>query len=205
MSELVSPHQIEKLVNELNGKLKCTLSAADFSSKSFSKSSLADLLVQRYTDELTGEWTTEKAFAMLSNGLMNMGVSSGELRVDAKLDVLIPKENRRDSVRQWSRESGMELNVLKPNRVLNGILTLLFFVFIPLGIGMDWFFSGIGMAACAVGIFILNKTARNFRVETLGQLAESLAWNLYLQQQKKGANVSVEKIQDEVMSSIRNI
>jgi hypothetical protein len=92
----------------------------------------------------------------------------------------------------------LELDVLKPNSIIYGLLTFLFFAFIPLGIGMDWFFSGIGMAVCAGGIFLLNKTARNFKMDTLGQMAESLAWKLYLQQQKKGTENSKHVVTDRV-------
>ena len=87
----------------------------------------------------------------------------------------------------------------------SAFLIFCFFVCIPLGIGMDWFFSGIGMAVCASGIFFLNKTARHFKMETLGQMAESIAWKLYLGQQKKGVVVSEHMIHEEVKSAMRKV
>jgi hypothetical protein len=51
---------------------------------------------------------------------------------------------------------------------------------------------------CAGGIYLLNKTASNFKVETLGQMAESVAWKLYLQQQKSDAKVLAQKVDAEV-------
>lgn len=203
MSDLYSPNQIEKLITELNARLNCSVGAADYSDKSYSASSLSDLLVQRYFEELTGEWTTEKAYSQLQNGLLKMGVKASDVHMDAKLNELIPSADRRRKVQEWSNMCGLELDVLKPNGILNGLLTFLFFVFIPLGIGMDWFFSGIGMAVCAGGIFLLNKTAKNFKMETLGQMSESIAWKLYLQQQKTGATVSMQTIQDEIKRAMQ--
>ena len=203
MTELYNPSQIEKLIKELNSRFSCSVNPADYIEKSYSASSLADLLVQRYLDELTGEWTTEKVFAMLQKGLLNLGISAASIHLDAKLNDLIPATGRRIKVREWSNESGLELDILKPNSFLNGLLTFLFFAFIPLGIGMDWFFSGIGMAVCTGGIFLLNKTASNFRSETLGQTAETIAWKLYLSQQKKGSTISAEKIVDEVKRAMQ--
>jgi hypothetical protein len=203
MPELYSPKQIESILSTLNSRLNCVVNASDYTDKSYSASSLTDLLVQRYSDELTGEWTTEKAFSLLQQGLLKMGVNAREIHPEAKLNVLIPPSERRQKVAQWSRESGLELDVLKPNGIVSGVLIFLFFAFIPLGIGMDWFFSGIGMAVCAGGIFLLNKTARNFKMETLGQMAESIAWKLYLGQQKKGATVSTQTIQEEVKRALK--
>jgi hypothetical protein len=198
MTELYSPQQTEKLIILLNERLNCSVNATDYSEKSYSASSLADLLIQRYVDELTGEWTTEKAFAQLQSGLLKLGLKETDLHMDAKLNDLIPANGRRQKVQEWAKLSGIELDILKPNAVLNGLLTFLFFVFIPLGIGLDWFFSGIGMAVCAGGIYLLNKTASNFKTETLGQMAESVAWKLYLQQQKSDAKGLAQKVDEEV-------
>jgi hypothetical protein len=68
MTELYNPSQIEKLIEELNSRFNCSVNPADYIEKSYSASSLADLLIQRYLDELTGEWTTEKVLAMLQKG-----------------------------------------------------------------------------------------------------------------------------------------
>jgi hypothetical protein len=202
MEELYSPLQIEKVIVRLNGKFNCAVNPSEFNDKSYSKSSLTDLLVQRYSDELSGEWTTEKAFAILKRGLLKMGVSEAFITNDTALETIIPMENRRERVKEWSLASGLELDVLKPNRIVNGALIFLFFAFIPLGIGMDWFLSGIGMLLCAGGIFLLGKTARNFKMETLGQMSESIAWKLYLQQQKGNVSTSSHVIGEEVRSAL---
>jgi hypothetical protein len=198
MSELYTPHQIEKVILELNKQFACFVHIAEFNDKSYSKSSLTDLLIQRYMDELSGEWTTEKAYDQLKKALLKLGFKDSEIQMESKLNDLIPVQGRREMMKDWAIESGLELDVLKPNSIIYGLLTFLFFAFIPLGIGMDWFFSGIGMAVCAGGIFLLNKTARNFKMDTLGQMAESLAWKLYLQQQKKGTENSKHVVTDRV-------
>ena len=205
MEELYTPQQIEKAIVRLNVKFNCAVNPSDFSDKSYSKSSLTDLLVQRYNDEVSGEWTTEKAFSILKRGLLKMGVSEASITSDASLETIIPRENRRERVKELSLATGLELDVLKPNGIVNGTLIFLFFAFIPLGIGMDWFLSGIGMLLCAGGIFLLGKTARNFKMETLGQMAESIAWKLYLQQQKSSGSTASHTIGEEVKNALENL
>lgn len=205
MSNLYTPQQIEKILGELNGRFNCDIGLEEFQNKSFSTSSLTDLLVQRISDELTGEWTTEKAFSLLKKELVHTGVSSDIIIMDARLNVLFPQSQRRERIKQLSSATGMPIDVLKPNGFLNGLLVFLFFVCIPLGIGVDWFLSGLGMLLCAAGIFVLGKQAKNFKMETLGQMAEDIAWRLYLQQQKSSTNVSQKTIELEVGKALAAI
>lgn len=205
MSNLYTPQQIEKILGELNGRFNCDIALEEFQNKSFSTSSLTDLLVQRISDELTGEWTTEKAFSLLKKELVHTGVSSDIIIMDARLNDVFPQSQRRERIKQLSSATGMPIDVLKPNGFLNGLLVFLFFVCIPLGIGVDWFLSGLGMLLCAAGIFVLGKQAKNFKMETLGQMAEDIAWRLYLQQQKSSTNVSQKTIELEVGKALASI
>lgn len=198
MVSLYSSSQIEGFLTQLNKRFGCGLSIEEFQHKSFSASSLQDLLVQRISEELSDEWTTEKAYSVLSKGLLNMGIRESELSAEVALERLFPKRGRREQVAKWSHATGLELDVLKPNSILYGLLVFIFFACIPLGFGMDWFFSGMGMLLSAAGIYLLGKTASNFKMHTLGQMAEAIAWRLYLKQQKSGGQVSRQTITEEV-------
>jgi hypothetical protein len=205
MSEIFSKQQIDRLIAELNSKLNCSVNPEDYKNHQYSTSSLKDLLVQRYSDELSGEWTTERALKVLHAAWVKMKNSPQELHADTVLANLIAPSERRKIVAIWSETSGLELDVLRPNSVLNGLLIFLFFAFIPLGIGMDWFISGIGMSGCALGIYILGKTARNFKMETFGQMAESIAWKMYLKQQKNPIPAPIQRIEEEVRNTLNAI
>jgi len=198
MSKFYSSQQIGVILEVLNRRFNCSIDPKEFHSVDYSSSSLHDILVQRISDEISGEWTTERAYAVLKGALKHMGLQESEISVETPLDNFIPRANRRGRVTEWSRVSGISLDVLKPNSILYGISVVLFFAFIPLGIGMDWFLSAIGMLLCAGSIFLLNKTASNFKFQTLGQLAEAVAWKQYLQQQKNKSNTNTEIIAQEV-------
>ena len=205
MSNLYTTQQIEKILRELNGRFNCAIALEEFRDKSYSTSSLTDLLVQRISDELIGEWTTERAFSSLKRGMVQAGISSEKIAMDAPLDELFPRAQRREHLKQLSTATGMPIDVLKPNGFLNGLLVFLFFVCIPLGIGVDWFLSGLCMLLCAAGIFVLRKQAKTFKMETLGQMAEDIAWRLYLQQQKSSTSISQKTIELEVSKALAAI
>jgi len=202
MDHLNSTERIERILSNLNRRFSCSIAIEEFQDRSYSDSSLTDLLIQRISDELSGEWTTEKAYNVLRGGLIKMGISENSISMESPLDELIPRAGRRARIAQWSEQTGLELDVLKPNAILNGALVLMFFIFIPLGFGMDWFVSGVGMLVCAGGIFLLGKNARHFKMKTLGQMAEKLAWSLYLKQQKGISHVSQQSIAEEVRRAL---
>ncbi|MFM7234853.1 MAG: hypothetical protein ACKOZM_09690 [Flavobacteriales bacterium] len=205
MDKIYTTKQIATVVSKLNSRFNCSIDVKELGEREYSASSLKDLLIQRISDELSGEWTTERAYHTLKNGLIKLRVPVADISMDSPLEKLVPPPNRRQRMNEWSRSAGIELDVLKPNSFLYGTLVFLFFVFIPLGFGMDWFLSGIGMCLCALGIFTLNKTASNFRMQTLGQMAEVVAWRLYLQQQKNGAAIDMHSITLEVQQALSNV
>jgi len=203
MSQEYSKLQIESIIAELNKKFNIALNVDDLKNSSYSGSSLRDILVQRIGDELSGEWTTEKAFGILRDALVKLGLGSKEVHMNTNLDQLIPSRRRRSRVKEWSAEAGLELDVLKPNGILYGTLVFLFFTCIPLGIGMDWFISGVGMTICLALLFILGKTGKNFKTTTLGQMAESIAWKNYLRHQKEKPNHSPAAVKAAVGSLVK--
>jgi hypothetical protein len=98
-------------------------------------------------------------------------------------------------VKQWSVKAGIELDILRPARLPQGLLIFIVFVSIPLGIGMDWFLSGILIVSSLSALWILNKTAIQLKYNTFEEMAEAIAWQNYLQQQKGKADHTPEGVE----------
>jgi len=60
---------------------------------------------------------------------------------------------------------------------------------------MDWFLSGILMVSSLSALWILNKTAIQLKYNTFEEMAEAIAWQNYLQQQKGKADHTPEGIE----------
>lgn len=200
MSETLTQLQLKEIIANLNREFGVHLLSEDFRSTNYSLSSLRDILVQKISDELNGEWTTDMAFHKIKTAISHIvGKDEAYITQETELDQLFPSSNRRKQVNDLSEKLGFKLDILKPNGIIYGFFIFLFFACIPIGIGMDWFLSGIGMIVCAIIIFILGKTGNTFRMKTVGHLADHLAWKNYLKQKRKVDPVDVEAIRKKVM------
>lgn len=203
MAKQFHKSDIERIVLALNKRYGIAIRSAEFKNTAYSDSSLRDILIQRVSDELSGEWTTEKAMSLLLAGLKKIEINTDHLNSETELNSLIPLHGRRGRIRSWSEACGLQLDVLKPPGVLQGILIFLMFASIPFGIGMDWFFAGVCMLTCLLLILLLGKTASHFKMKTLGQMAEAIAWKNYLTHQKAGARQSRQQIEGAIDELLR--
>lgn len=199
MADTFSKEQVAVLIAKVNQQLGVHVNPEDFKSASYSASSLKDLIVQKTVDELNGEWTSDMAFHKLKSAISSVtNVSPSMLTDESSLEILFPKENRKELVSKVNKEMGIEMDILKPNGVLYAILLIIFFACIPFSFAFDWFIGGIVMVVTATLIFILNKTGNSFRIKTLGHLADHLAWRNYLKQKKGFEPVAEGDIRSKV-------
>lgn len=204
MADTFTKEQVESHIAKVNQQLNVHINPEDFKSASYSASSLKDLIVQKILDELNGEWTADMAFHKVKNAIAKVkNVAPSTLTDESSLEELFPKDNRKELVAKVNSEMGIEMDILKPNGVLYGILLVLFFACIPFSFAFDWFIGGITMAVCALLIYILSKTGNSFRLKTLGHLADHLAWRNYLKQKKGFEPVSEGAIRTKVEAIIQ--
>lgn len=199
MSQEISQSQLHGVLDKLNQSLNVSLLHEDFKSNSYSQSSIEDILVQKISDELNGEWTSDMAFHKLKSAISSAtGTTAEYITQDSDLNQLFPSSQRKELVKKTGEQLGFEMDVLKPNGYVYGFFIFLFFACIPVGIGMDWFLAGIVMICCAIIIFILGKTGNQFRMKTVGHLADHLAWKNYLRQKRNASPVDQNMIRNEV-------
>jgi hypothetical protein len=204
MSDNVSKDQVLHYINQLNSTFNIALNPEDFKNSSYSISSIKDIFIQKIIDELSGEWTSDMAFHKIKKATIEItGAKYESITQDTLLDELFPAADRKDKIKSLSEKLGAPLDVLKPNSAIYGTLIFLFFACIPFAIGMDWFVSGIAMVVIAILIYILGKTGNQFKMKTIGQMADVVAWKNYLVQKKNENIMSESEIRSKVDSIIK--
>jgi hypothetical protein len=202
MATTYQHQQVIAIVTTLNKRFNIAIRPEEFNREEYSASSLRDMLIQRVNDELSGEWTTEKAMAVLRGASPSQLMSFSEISPDMALEKLLPAGDRRKLVREWSDKSGLELDILRPARLPQGILIFIVFAAIPLGIGMDWFLSAMLIALSLAALWLLSKTASHLKFVTFEEMAEAIAWQYYLKQQKGKAGHTSEGVEAAVRELI---
>lgn len=199
MADNISQDQLQQVIAKVNRELNVNINAEDFKSASYSVSSLKDILVQKTADELNGAWTTDMAFHKLRAAISQVkGMPPSSITDETELDQLFPASGRKAQVAKLNDAMGIQPDILKPNGVLYGILIVIFFACIPFSFAFDWFIGGIVMVVSGILIYAVSKTGNNFKVKTVGHLADHLAWRNYLKQKRDYVPVSEEEIRRKV-------
>jgi hypothetical protein len=204
MSSEIQHAQLGPIIDKINQHFGIQLQLQQFSAPQYSASSLEDVLVQKIVEAQSGDWTTEMALALLTQAIaQHTGKKNSEMDADSLLDQLIPRANRKATIARMSQDIGVPLDILRPSPILNGLFILIFFSCIPMGVGFSYFAAIITAAVSAGVLYILNKTANDFKVKTLGAWADQLAWKNYLKDAKKGGEFSHEELRQTIGPWIR--
>ena len=191
MEPIISKDHLTALIERVNTRWNVHINSDDFKSANYSASSLTDILVQKVTDELNGTWSTDIAFNKLKSAISKaLNIPPTSITEDTELNQLFPPDQRKSQLAKVNEAMGIQMDILKPNGTIYGILIALFFAGIPFSIGFDWFIGGISMIITGLLIYILSKTGNTFRIKTIGHLADQLSWKNYLAQ--KADHIPVE-------------
>lgn len=198
MSENIQQSEIGSLISKVNDEFNVHLRLEDFKSAGYSRSSLRDILTQKIQDEKNGDWTADVAFHKLRDAVIKVkGVRADQVTLDSELDQLFPASGRKKDLDAIGKELGFELKILKPNSGLYGFFIFAFFAGIPL-FSIGWFPAAITMIVSAIMIFVLSKTANQFKMKTIGLLADHLAWKNYLKDNHENPGADKSEIMRKV-------
>ncbi|MFM9984696.1 MAG: hypothetical protein ACKVOK_05645 [Flavobacteriales bacterium] len=194
MSQTIQQNEIGTLINRVNTEFNVHLNLEDFKSAGYSRSSLTDILAQKIQDEKNGDWTSDVAFHKLRNAVVKVkGIKPTDVTLETDLNQLFPSSGRKKDIEAIGKELGFELQILKPNAGLYGFFIFAFFAGIPL-FSIGWFPAAITMVVSAIVIFILTKSANQFKMKTIGLLADHLAWKNYLKANHESPGVDKSEI-----------
>lgn len=200
MSQTIQQSEIGSIVSKVNAEFNVHLRPEDFKSAGYSRSSLIDIIGQKIQDEKNGDWTSDVAFHKLRDAIVKVkGIGAGEVTLDSDLNQMFPAAGRKKDVESLGKELGFELKILKPNSGLYGFFIFAFFAGIPL-FSIGWFPAVITMVVSALVIFILTKTANQFKMKSIGLLADHLAWKNYLKESHTNAAVDKTEILQKLES-----
>ncbi len=198
MSQTIQQNEIGALINKVNTEFNVHLRLEDFKSAGYSRSSLTDILAQKIQDEKNGDWTADVAFHKLRSAVVKVkGVKPEEVTLESDLNQIFPSAGRKKDLEAIGKELGFELKILKPNSGLYGFFIFTFFAGIPL-FSVGWFPALITIVFSALMILILTKTANQFKMKTIGLLADHLAWKNYLKDNHENSGVNKSEIIQKV-------
>ncbi len=153
-----------------------------------------NIVISKITQDNVDDCTMQQAFYKLSNAIVaTKQIDKSQIKPDTKLSFIFPRQNRRKEISDIETNLGFKLNVLgtKDFIIIAGlIIALAFFItlFIKFLIGF------LGLVITILGLTIITKTGKEFRVETVGQLADKMTQENYFKSRRNAATANRKEI-----------
>ncbi|MEZ0539463.1 hypothetical protein [Fibrella arboris] len=142
--------------------------------------------------------TSQQAFYKLRQGIVDvLNVDRQSIRPATELAELFPRSTRRTAIQQLERHLGFNPKLLVPNSSLAS-LGVCFFFASPF-VAQYGAMYGVASLVCAVGLLVVAiKSARQFSVQTVGELAEKLAREHYTKMRRDSCTVNKQEIAEQI-------
>jgi len=142
--------------------------------------------------------TSQQAFYKLRNIIIKL-TNSEKIEVSPKTELinLFPEKNRALKVQAIEKELGFELSILRPTKLVIGIVSLFMLVSF-IGIFFSWKFGFLGIGMSIFGFWIAQKTGNTFTLKTVGNLADKMVRDNYLKSRRNPKTVNRKEIENVI-------
>jgi hypothetical protein len=130
------------------------------------------------------------------------GIAPESITTESDLNALFPADTRKEKMKEMETEMGIPLEILRPNNAVYGTFIFLFFTGIPL-FSLGWFPAVLTMVVSGLVIYFLAKSANNFKMKTVGLLADHLAWKNYLKDKQHSLQFSKEDVVNQLQQLVK--
>ena len=194
----IDPENIDLVLQKIQGSFDIRFEQDDLDHvKTFSQ--LCDA-VQKKVKQKNGEaCTTQHAFYMLRHAINNTvaGTDKDLIKPQTKLSNVFPSDTRLQVIAEVEKELGFKMNLLKPK----GAVVFAFSMLLGASLFSMYFLPVAGAAGtilAIVGLVLAGKFGKEMPVKTLGDLAEKIAREHYLNCRRNAAMVNRAEIAEKV-------
>jgi hypothetical protein len=161
---------------------------------------LCDHILSKIQLDHSADCTTQQAFYKLRDAIGTLfRMDSKTIATDFALDIVLPRQNRKERIRDLEDYLGVDLKILRPPRWLTSTLLIVLLVSI-VGLFFNWQTGLAGLCMSWVGLWFSSRMGNELDVQTVGQLAEKMARENYLKSRRNPMTVNrneIEKILTE--------
>ena len=161
--------------------------------------SLVDLIKSKIDLTNVDDCTTQQAFYKLKSAILKMKITDRQsLKPNTSLELIFPRKSRRRDIKNLEVLLGFKLNILFPPKYLLYItFGVLVISICCLFINLKYSLIGIGLSSLI--LFLLIKTAKEFDLKTLGELADSISKTNYIKVRRQSNTFNKNEVEEVVM------
>ncbi len=193
----VDPDNIDNVLGKIQRSFDIKFEEEDLHNvKTFGN--LCDAVVKKVKLKNSDGCTTQHAFYKLRNAINTTIAADKELiKPQTKLSDIFPRDTRLQVIAEIEKEMGFKMNLLKPK----GSIVFLFSLILASSVIGLFFFpaiSGFGAVIAITGLILAGKFGKEMQVKTLGDLAEKIAREHYLNCRRNASTVNRTEIAEKI-------
>lgn len=155
---------------------------------------LCDHIVSKVELTDTDDCTTQQAFYKLRNAIIQtIPTEKDQLSTETKLSVLFPRKERKATISKVENLLDVKLHVLRPKNIITTSITILLFISI-VGMFFRFGYGLVGFVLCCFLFRVAEWTGIEFKVDTLGQLADKMSQENYMKSRRNQTTVNRKEI-----------
>jgi len=194
---------IEDLLGKVESSFGITFSDGELIHiKTFGE--LCDHVTNKIQLDNADDCTTQQAFYKLRNAITEtLKIESKDISPDSLLLNLLPRRSRRTIVNGIEKQLGFKISILRPPTWIMVILAIILITsFIEL------FFNGrvgvCGLLFSFAGLWVANKVGKELDLKTVGEVAEKMKSEYYLQSRRNSKTFNKQEIEKALTELFSN-
>ena len=155
---------------------------------------LCDYIISKIDLKDVNDCSNQQAFYKLREVIIiSKYIDKSNLHTDTLLSSIFPRKNRRKQIAQIENHLGFNLNILRAKHVIEYTLIILclgsfILLFINWNLGLLSFISSLLL------LKLSKITAKEFKIKTLGELAEKMTQENYLKSRRDPSTMNKKEI-----------
>jgi acyl carrier protein len=159
---------------------------------------LTDYIIAKIKLEEKTDCTDQQAFYKLRSALgASKDVNGSRTSPETQLAHIFPVATRRKQIKEIEKQLGVDLKALRPRYWVTNFLMIVLLLSI-VSIFMKWQLGLSGFLFSIGGLWISEKTAREFKDKTLGQLADRMTQLNYVKSRRHPGTMNSKEIRSKI-------
>jgi hypothetical protein len=178
--ENIDPEDIEDLLAKVEKSFNIKFERNDFADVT-NFGQMCDLIANKIQLNHVDDCTSQQAFYKLRDAISSeLNIEKHQVKREQQLTEIFPRKSRRSKKKKLESKLGFELNIFTtPMWQIKLLLVILLLSLI--GFFFSWKLALSGITFSIFGFWLAAKAANEIKLETVGQLAEQMTRENYLQ------------------------
>ena len=159
---------------------------------------LTDHIISKIKLQYQDDCTDQQAFYKLRTAIQQIKTADkSAITPKTYLNDLFPRHSRRKEIKKIEKHLAFDLNALRPRYMVTNSLIILLLTSI-VGLFIKWQFGVAGLVLAICGLWVSEKTGKEFKDKTLGELTDRITRLNYTKSRRHTGTMNTKDLKHKI-------